>query len=293
HMDPMGHYQPIRVQRPRRAPRRTGCACFGLGVLLAACLVLVYFLAPLRTNLLILGIDNAPEGTYVGRSDTIILVSVVPLRPDVAMLSIPRDLYLEVPGHGLDRINTAHFYAEAEQAGSGPAAATSLVSDAFGVPLHYYVRLRFDSVLTLIDALGGVEITLDEPTAGYPAGRHLLSAAEALAFARSRAGSDDFYRMAQGQLLIQAAIQRLAEPATWLRLPQILSAAGATLDTNVPVWQWPRLGLALLRGFLFDAVDSRTLPRDLVQPFVTGGGAQVLLPQWELIHPLIHEMFGY
>ncbi|MGW8252006.1 MAG: LCP family protein, partial [Anaerolineales bacterium] len=79
----------------------------------------LYFFAPLRTRLLVLGIDYAPPGSIVGRSDTIILMSINPLQPRVAMLSIPRDLWLPIPGIGENRINTAHFFAEAEVPGTG------------------------------------------------------------------------------------------------------------------------------------------------------------------------------
>ena len=88
-------------------------------------LILVYFLAPLRTNILLLGTDDSPERGSVGRTDTIILTTVVPLKPYVGMLSIPRDLWVSIPGggtthqHGLflgrvesDRFRTAGYHAD-------------------------------------------------------------------------------------------------------------------------------------------------------------------------------------
>jgi hypothetical protein len=63
------------------------------------------------------------------------------------------------------------------------------------------------------------------------------------------------------------------------------------IDTNIPVWQWPRLGFAFLRAPLVGA-DSQTISRDMVIPFQTSGGAQVLAPNWEAINPLLNEMFG-
>jgi len=286
--DPLSVYQPIRVPRKRRPRRRLPA-----GPVLAALtgflfLVGLYLFAPLRTNLLILGIDRTPPGTAQGRSDTMILVSVVPLRPYVGMLSIPRDLWVDIRDVGQNRINTAHFFAEVSQPGSGPRAALNVVQDNFGVRVPYYLRVRFDSFTELIDALGGVTIHLDEPTSGYEAGTHHLDSTQALAFVRDRKGADDFFRMQHGQLLIRAVIRQLFNPTTWPRLPAVLSVALRSIDTNLPVWEWPRLGVALLRGGL----ESQTLPRQMVTPTTTAEGASVLMPDWSQIQPLVQDMFS-
>jgi hypothetical protein len=63
-------------------------------------------------------------------------------------------------------------------------------------------------------------------------------------------------------------------------------------DTNLPVWLWPRLTFTLLRSGA-DGIDSRTISREMVTPFTTSGGAQVLGPNWDAIMPVIREMFGY
>jgi len=109
-------------RKPSRKPWQTACLTL---LLLFACLVFfggIYLLAPFRTNILLLGIDRSPEGTDLSRTDTNILITVVPLQPYVGMLSIPRDLWVNVPGVGENRINTAHFFAENAEPGSGPRA---------------------------------------------------------------------------------------------------------------------------------------------------------------------------
>ncbi len=291
-VDPNEHYQPIPLaRRKKKSAFRLGCGLLSLPTLGVVGLLLLYFLAPLRTNILILGIDRAPDGSALGRSDTNILLSINPLRPDVRMLSIPRDLWVNIPGVGENRINTAHFFAEIEQPGSGPRATLETIRVNFGLDVPYYVRLRFDSVQPIVEAMGGITLELDQPTAGYPAGRHTLNGEQALAFARNRSGTDDFYRMAQGQLLFKAAFRQMLNPASWNRLPAVAAAALESVDTNLPVWLWPRLGLALLRAGP-DGIDNRTLDREMVTPFTTSGGANVLLPNWERINPLLQEMFG-
>jgi hypothetical protein len=63
------------------------------------------------------------------------------------------------------------------------------------------------------------------------------------------------------------------------------------IDTNIPLWQWPRLLFALLRALLF-GIDSQTIAREMVTPFQTSQGAQVLAPNWDAINPLLLRMFG-
>lgn len=260
-----------------------------LGLLLA--LVIIYLLAPLRTNILILGIDRPPEGTDLSRTDTIILTTVVPLRPYVGMLSIPRDLWVNVPGVGENRINTAHFYAENAQTGSGPYAVMETVRQNFGVGVSYYGRIRFDSVQQLADALGGVEISLDTAMSGYPAGTHRLTGEQSLAFVRDRQGGDDFFRMSRGQLFLKSLGKQLISPGSWNKIPEVALVLRDSIDTNVPFWLWPRLGVAFLRAGP-GGIDSQVINREMVTPFTTSGGAQVLAPHWDEINPLIMEMFG-
>lgn len=288
----------VEWMQPIRVPRRRGCSagCMpilltGLAIILFAILLIgAYFLAPLRTDFLVLGIDRAPEGTALGRSDTMIIVSITPLRPDVTMLSIPRDLWVAIPGVGENRINTAHFFAEIDQPGSGPAAALGTVNQNFGLNISYFVRLRFDTFQKIVDAVGGVEINLPEDMGGLSAGRHHLDGEQALAFVRDRQGTDDFFRMAQGQTMIRALIQQMLSPLIWPRLPEVAAALFESVDTNIPVWDWPRLGFALLRASL-SGIDSYTISREMTTPFTTDGGAQVLLPNWDAITPLVNKLF--
>ena len=254
-------------------------------------LVLVYFLAPLRTNLLVLGTDRT-EGMNIGRSDTILLLSIVPLQPYVSMLSIPRDLWVNIPGVGEDRINTAHFYAEASQPGSGPDATLETIRANFGVRVSRYVAINFDGFVEMIDAVGGVDIELEQAEGGLPAGKHHLDAGQALAFVRERYSSDDFYRMRHGQMVIQAAVGKMANPVNWWRWPGIVKALSSAVKTNVPFYDWPRLGLALLRAALTDRIDSHVIDRDYVTPYTTDQGANILLPNWDAIHPLVVELFA-
>jgi LCP family protein required for cell wall assembly len=288
-----GNKQVRSQQKSNSSSIRCGCGC--LPVILAAVvfglLTALYFFSPGRTNILLLGIDKTPTGSDAGRSDTNILTTIIPSQPYIGMLSIPRDLWVEIPGIGQNRINTAHFFAEAAVPGSGPKAALQAVKDNFGIDVGYYFRVKFNGFEDVIDAMGGVDLVLAEPTAGYPAGTHHLNGNKALAFARNRTGTDDFFRMAQGQLVIKSVFSQLLSPLKWFRLPAVLVAAARSIDTNVPFWLWPRLGFTLLRVGP-SRIDSRSISREMVTPTITNQGADVLLPNWERINPVLLEMFG-
>ena len=290
-IDSNEQYQPIpiRKKRPRRRWRAPGCGCLSLILVIAIAAAFIFW--PARINLLLLGIDRPLEGTDAGRTDTMIVTSFLTSGGEVKMLSIPRDLWVTVPGYGENRINTAHYFAEIDQPGSGPEAAVNVVRQNFGLTLKYYARIKFDGLARIIDAMGGIRLELEEPTLGYPAGVVELNGEQALAFARERRGSDDFFRMAHGQMVIKTAIQQMLRPAGLVRLPAVVVAAVAALDTNVPVWLWPRLGFTLLRAS-GEGIDARTINREMVTSWMTADGAQVLLPNWPVINPVLLEMFG-
>jgi polyisoprenyl-teichoic acid--peptidoglycan teichoic acid transferase len=241
--------------------------------------------------MLLLGTDDSPERGSVGRTDTIILTTVVPLKPYIGMLSIPRDLWVNVPGVGEQRINTAYFFAEANEPGSGGRAALQTIRDNFGVSVHYYAVIHMSGLTSLVDALGGVDLNLAAPLGGFPAGAYHLNGTDALNFVRERNSSDDFSRMVRSQILLSAMVKKVIQPSNWFQLPQFIYALAQVVETNVPLWQWPRLLFALLRAFVF-GIDSQTITREMVSPFQTSQGAQVLAPNWEAIHPLMRRMFG-
>jgi LCP family protein required for cell wall assembly len=283
--DPLSHYQPIPVSLKPLPPKRRKWGWWLLALLL------LYFLAPLRSNLLLLGTDRT-EGVNIGRSDTIILTSIVPLKPNVVMLSIPRDLWVTIPGVGEERINTAHFYAELNQPGSGPQATMDTIEANLGVHVTRYISINFDGFVEMVDALGGIDVELAQAEGGLSAGKHHLDAGQALAFVRERYSSDDFHRMQHGQMVLRSAALKMANPLNWGRWPGVLVGLSHAVQTNLPFFEWPRLGLAVFRAALTNSIDSHVLDRDYVTSYTTDLGANVLLPNWDAIHPLIVDLFA-
>jgi LCP family protein required for cell wall assembly len=281
----LDRFQPVRAQpAPKRRKRRIWL--WFLIILLA-----VYFLAPLRTNVLLLGTDDSPERGAVGRTDTIILTTIVPTRPYIGMLSIPRDLWVNVPGVGEQRINTAYFFAETGERGAGPQAAMRTIRENFGIPVSYYALIHMYGVVGAVDALGGVDLRLNSPLGGWEAGTYHVDGTQALEFVRERSSSDDFSRMKRTQVLMLALAGRVLEPESWAQLPSFVFSALQAVDTNIPIWQIPRLAFVLARAPLF-GIDSRVISREMVVPFQTSAGAQVLAPSWDAINPILLEMFG-
>src|SRR5574341_355964 len=116
-----------------------------------------------RVTVLVMGIDRRQSDTDTAyRTDTMMLLSVDPVAKTAVMLSIPRDLWVEIPGYDTNTINTANFTGDAYQyPGGGPALAVKTVEHNLGVTVNYYVRLDFTAFETFVDALGGIDIDVE------------------------------------------------------------------------------------------------------------------------------------
>ena len=279
-------------QKKRTRPKYC-CGCLPIIILLVLSIscVSLYFFIPSRTNILILGIDYTEPESSLGRSDTIILTTFKPLEPYIGMLSIPRDLWVYIPDIGENRINTAHFFAETIQKNSGPDLLKETIKSNFGVDLNYYIRIKFDGFREFVNAMGGVDIEINKPMAGYPPGNYHLTGRKALAFVRHRQNSDDFFRMENGQFMIKQLLKQMLNPIYWSRLPAAYQSFSKYVDTDIPVWLWPKLILTLLRVGI-DGIDNKSINRDMVTPYITDQGASVLLPEWARINPALLDIFG-
>jgi polyisoprenyl-teichoic acid--peptidoglycan teichoic acid transferase len=117
-----------------------------------------------RVNVLLLGMRGAdlPGGGTL--ADTIILVSIKPQENQVSMISIPRDLYVTVPGtQDRQKINAVHAYGEQKSKGQGMEDMKTIIGEVTGLPIHYAISTNFAGFKQLVDAVGGVDITLDQP----------------------------------------------------------------------------------------------------------------------------------
>ncbi|MGD1994499.1 MAG: LCP family protein, partial [Anaerolineae bacterium] len=116
-----------------------------------------------RVNVLLLGIDERESEHGPWRTDTMMVLTVDPLTKSGGMLSIPRDLWVPIPGFDHGKINTANYLGDAyDYPGGGPALAMRTVEYNLGVPIHYYVRVNFKAFIELVDMVGGIDVYVEE-----------------------------------------------------------------------------------------------------------------------------------
>ncbi|NLM47153.1 MAG: LCP family protein, partial [Firmicutes bacterium] len=153
------------------------------------------------TNVLIVGIDQREDEP--SRADTIIILSINEANGDTALVSVPRDSRVEIPGRGLDKINHAMQFG-------GIALLRRTVATLLDVPLEHYLYTNFTGFASIVDAVGGVEIDVERPVPvpGGPAlkaGPRLLNGREALAYVRFRSDAEgDFGRMRRQRQVLTA-----------------------------------------------------------------------------------------
>ena len=170
-------------------------------------------------TVLLLGSDARADDPDMGaRTDTIILCRIDPTKNIVSMVSIPRDTKIEIPGYGTNKFNAAYSYG-------GPSGTIVAVKNLCGVDIDHYAEVNFEGLVGLVDAIGGIDVYVEEevndPDAGdvvIPAGQQHLDGAAALTFSRSRAYVDgDFTRVSNQRKVIEAIVHKgLEAPASEL-----------------------------------------------------------------------------
>lgn len=259
-----------------------------------------------RVNILLIGIDQRPDEKFA-RTDTMILVTIDPETKTAGMLSIPRDLWVTIPGYGENRINTA-FYSGEKNAypGGGPALAMKTVQYNLGVPVHFYVEVDFDGFRQIVDTLGGIEVdvpfAINDPT--YPdnnygydpfyidAGHHQLDGYTALKYARTRhAPGSDFGRAARQQQVLMAIRAKALQLDIIPKIPELWASMAGTVETDLQLVDI--LELASLSDEIgSDSIQQAVIDETMTVDWVTEYGAQVLLPLREKIRPVIDSMFA-
>ncbi len=215
-----------------------------------------------RVNILLLGIDERQTEQGPWRTDTMILVTIDPATRSAGMLSIPRDLWVPIPGYNIEsKINTAHFIGDAQNyPGGGPALSMATVQYNLGLPVQYYLRLNFSAFEKLIDLIGGVDIyveqTIDDPEypdsgVGYEplhidAGWQRMDGRLALKYARTRHTElGDFDRAQRQQQVILAVRDKVTQadmlPTLIGQIGPLIDTLGESIKTNLTLDQLMRL----------------------------------------------------
>jgi len=254
-----------------------------------------------RVNILLLGMGGrGHQGPYL--TDTIILVSIKPSLKKMSLVSIPRDLYVPIRGHGWRKINNANAFGEAEQAGSGGLLASQTISDILNLYIPYYLRIDFKGFEKLIDDLGGIKIYVERDftdyqypapnfkyqTISFKQGWQKMDGELALKFARSRHGTNgensDFAR-AKRQQKILLAIKKKALSLSTLTNPTKISKMIRNLEnsitTNLTLEEMIRLA-KLAEDIDTENIINFTLssdPGNFLTSDFTPDGAYILRPK--------------
>jgi len=304
------HIAPVQVQQPavplagqRRLPRRRyhGCLTTGFIALLvllffcAASLAIYVVLPPSPLNILVMGLDSRGNEGTTTRTDSIMVVGIHPATINVSLLSIPRDLFIEVPGYGWQRINTVNVLAEVEEPGTGPALLQTSIEQSFGFDVDRYVRLDFQAFVEVVDAVGGLNINVPNaivdtqfPTADYgtmtvrfDAGWQHMDGETALIYARTRHSDDDYRRAERQQQVVSALARKLINPLRW---PAAWAALSRNVETDLSPFDFiPMLPPLIFSGGQFDAL---VINRDYILP-----GDGFSYPNYDALEPWIDERF--
>lgn len=249
-----------------------------------------------RITVLVLGIDERAQETGPWRTDTMMVLTIDPVSKKAGVLSIPRDLWVPIPGYSDGRINTAHFLGDLYgYTGGGPMLARETVEYNLGVPIDYHVRINFQGFVSVVDMIGGVDVyveeTINDPL--YPdyhygydplyieAGWHHFDGEMALKYARTRHGSSDFDRSHRQQQVLSAILEKVTSvnllPDLAKNGPEIYRLLEASIQTDMALDQMMAL------ANLATQVDRSQIRYGVVdhtctQPWVTPEGAQVLVP---------------
>lgn len=263
-----------------------------------------------RVNILVMGIDQREHEQGPWRTDTMLVLTIDPITVSGGMLSIPRDLWVPIPGYEEGRINTAHYLGELyDYPGGGSALAVKTVQYNLGVPIHYYARVNFTAFEQLVDLIGGIDIYVEEEIADpiYPdeaygydplyisAGWQHFNGEMALKYARTRhTTGGDFDRAKRQQQVILALFEQITRldllPQLAPRAPELWKTLQGSVVTDLTLDQV--VALAQLASEVDpEKIRYAVVDEHYTQFWETPDGQQVLIPVRDRIRELRDYIF--
>ena len=266
-----------------------------------------------RINVLIIGLDYRDwvEGQGAPRSDTMIVLTIDPLTKTAGMLSIPRDMWVNIPGFGYSRINTAYMSGEGNKLpGGGPELARKTVEQFLGVPIQYYAQIDFYTFVEFIDLIGGIEIYNDQELRLDPLGEgkdkikmtccgmRRMNGEKALAYVRYRKDKEgDVARAQRQQKVVLAIREKVLSPENFPvllgRAQQFYEEFSAGIRTNMPFDVAVRLGV-LAKDIPVESIKHDTINYNMVllaDTVLGGERASVMKPLPDKIRELRDQIF--
>lgn len=246
-------------------------------------------------NILLLGSDYAPHRGSGYRTDTMMIVSLNPGEGTATLISVPRDLYVYIPGWRMDRINTA-------DPRGGPELAAQTILYNFGIPIHHYARMNFSGFMSLVNALGGIDVqvtaNLYDECGGtwyrYSPGTYHMNGFTALCYVRMRKASSDFDRLRRQQEVFQAIFRKVLSLNGLRRAPELYEQFRNLVETDLRLDQ--SIVLLPLASHLANnpsAVNRLTIDSSMASSWrVPFSGAAVLLPDRPMIESALRSTLG-
>jgi LCP family protein required for cell wall assembly len=260
-----------------------------------------------RINIILLGVDVREDEAGPPRSDTVLVVTIDPQSKTVGMLSIPRDMWVNIPGFGYGRINTAYPLGEGSKLpGGGAGLVARTVEQFLGIPIHYYGQVDFMTFVHLVNHLGGIEVevhqkvTVDPLGPGpdnrvIPRGLKRMDGMIALAYARARGTEGgDVDRAKRQQAVILAMRNKALDPANFpnllARAPQIYQDLQAGINTNMSFDDAIKLAVFLQQVDL-SSIKRGVIDYSMVLLETTEDGQQIFKPIPDKIRELRDDIF--
>lgn len=270
------------------------------------------FAVPLgTTNVLLLGSDiSLDQG--VGRTDTMIILAVNRDGPTASMVSLPRDLWVYIPGWTHNRLNTALSRGSSVgYPGGAVAQLTDTILHNFGIPIHYYAQVDFEGFKQGVDLIGGIDVAvscqlrdwrLKSPELNpnnednwemftLKPGIHRMDGDMALWYARSRLTTSDFDRGRRQQQLLRAALAEGVDLNLVPQIPELWNTYQDSVKTNMDIGRMLQMA-ALAPAIDKNGIQHLYLVGDDIQPYIVPeSGAQVQLPVWENMQDTLRRLF--
>jgi LCP family protein required for cell wall assembly len=267
-----------------------------------------------RVTVLVMGIDERDLEEGPPRTDTMILVTVDPANQRAGMISIPRDLWVNIPNYNgvYDKINTAYFRGEADNypGGGGPTLARLTVQQSVtGRPVPYYLTVNFDAFRQVIDEIGCIPLTVPQTindetypdeNFGYDpfrieAGEHCLDGDTLLKYARTRATEGaDFDRAARQQQVIYAVRDHVLDtsqmPNLLSKAPELYGTVSEGVRTNLTLSELMALA-RLAADIPEENICSAVIDSSFVDLAQLDDGTRILIPDRARINQLMEDIY--
>jgi LCP family protein required for cell wall assembly len=265
-------------------------------------------------NILLLGVDDEVTADNIARTDTMIILSINRTTGTVAMLSLPRDLFVWIPGWTMQRLNLA--YTHGEQVGwtdGGFGLLRQTIFYNLGINVHYYAVINLSGFKQIVDAVGGVDVAVDCAIQDYaivgaavpagagepdedalytlPVGFYHMNGEEALWYARSRGNSSDFDRGRRQQQILRAIWRQARSSGQLASLPNLWEEATQIVRTNLSFEDMLTL-IPIALNLNTGNIEHFTFARLYhTTPWTTPDGSNVQLPNYDAVRELLNDFY--